>query len=95
MSHPAPGWRQVVRRPSYKPFGYAAWFDLLEDPDAPLQPGRVLRSGRHALPRLWKADEAAGVSHVVLNLKPTRRPASEILAELAEFVLPAFPAHVI
>jgi hypothetical protein len=28
-------------------------------------------------------------------LKPTRRPAGDILEELAEYVLPHFPAHTL
>jgi hypothetical protein len=34
-----------------------------------------------------------GVNHVAFNLKASRRPATEVLQELAEFVLPAFPSN--
>jgi hypothetical protein len=54
-----------------------------------------LRAGRHALIEFWREQEKAGISHVVLNLKPTRRPAGDILEELAEYVLPHFPAHTL
>jgi hypothetical protein len=78
-----------------KPYGYAAWFDLAEDPDTPVQPGRILWAGRNALIEFWHEQERAGISHVVLNMKPTRRPAADILDELAEYVLPHFPAHTL
>lgn len=73
-----------------KPYGYGAFFDLLDDPDAPLQSGRGLRIGRNRLIELWRRQEAEGVAHVALNLKVCRRPAREVLEELAEFVLPEF-----
>jgi hypothetical protein len=35
-----------------------------------------------------------GVNHIAMNLKATRRPAVEVLQELAEHVLPLFPSNV-
>lgn len=75
------------------PYGYATFFDLDKDPDAP--PRRyynVVRIGRHALIERWQAQRALGVSHVALNMKPSQRPAEEVIAEMAEHVLPLFNA---
>ena len=72
-------------------YGYATFFDLDRDPDAP--PGRfrnVVSMGRRALIERWQRDPALGVTHVALNLKPSRRPVPEVLDELAEHVLPLF-----
>lgn len=88
-----PQWQAACAGHGFKPYGYGTWFDLAEDPDEPLQTGRVLRAGRHALIELWKAQEKAGVSHVALSLKQSHRPAEDILEELAEYILPVFPAH--
>jgi alkanesulfonate monooxygenase SsuD/methylene tetrahydromethanopterin reductase-like flavin-dependent oxidoreductase (luciferase family) len=85
-------WRAAVGKAYFKPYGYGALFELLDDREAPLEPGRVLRAGRKALVALWKDQERRGVSHVVLNMKPARRPAAEMIEELAEYVLPEFPA---
>ncbi|CAI1220710.1 hypothetical protein [Serratia ficaria] len=57
--------------------------------------GRGIRTDRNALIALWKRQQAQGVSHVALNLKPLRRPAAEVLAELAEYVLPEFPVGTV
>lgn len=92
MADVVPAWRAAVGKGYFKPYGYGAWFELLDDPEAPLEPGRVLRTGRKALIALWKDQERRGVSHVVLNMKPARRPAAEMIEELAEYVLPEFPA---
>jgi luciferase-type oxidoreductase len=93
MTDVIPQWRRATESATFKPYGYATWFDLAKDPNAPIQPGRILRAGRNALIELWREQQYAGVSHVVLNLKPTRRAAADILDELAEHVLPFFPAH--
>ena len=95
MADILPKWREATAGQPFKPYGYATWFDLAEDPDLPIQPGRILRAGRNALIALWREQEDAGVCHVVLNLKPTRRAVNEILDELAEYILPQFPAHTV
>lgn len=95
MADVVPAWRAAVGADCFKPYGYGAWFELLDNPEAPIEPGGVLRAGRKALIALWKDQERRGVSHVVLNLKPARRPAAEMIEELAEFVLPEFPAEKI
>lgn len=74
-----------------KPYGYAHFFDLLENPDAPiLFSGNYVHGGRNSLIEFWKAQEEAGLSHAVLNPKPTRRPADEMLQEFCEFIIPEF-----
>lgn len=86
-------WRASHEEGWLRPYGYAAFFDLSENPNAPLQyVGNGIRAGRNALITLWRRQQAQGVSHVALNLKPLRRPAAEALEELAEFVLPHFRA---
>jgi len=95
MADILPKWRQATADKPFKPYGYGTWFDLAEDPDLPIQPGRILKGGRHALTALWREQEEAGVNHVVLNMKQTRRPVTEILDELAEFILPQFPTHTV
>jgi luciferase-type oxidoreductase len=86
-------WRAACTPGVFKPYGYGTLFDLDRDPDAPLQPGRVLRAGRHALRELWLRQQEQGVSHVALHFKPQRRPAAEVIDELGEHLLPLFPSH--
>jgi luciferase-type oxidoreductase len=93
MTDVIPQWREACAEHGYKPYGYGCWFDLDPDPDAPLEPGRVLRGGRNALTGLLLAQQEAGVTHVVLNLKQTRRRPEDIFEELGRHVLPLFPAH--
>lgn len=95
MSETLPRWRAANKGRAPKPYGYSTWFDLDENPSAPIEKGPVLRAGRRELVELWQRQQAAGLSHVALNLKPTRRAAAEILDELAEFVLPQFPSHAV
>lgn len=86
-------WRSSHQDHWIKPYGYGTMFDLSEDPHAPLRvTGNGIRAGRNALIELFHQQQQQGVSHVALNLKPLRRPAEEALAELAEYVLPLFPA---
>ncbi len=70
-------------------YGYATFFDLDENPDAPYQRFyNVVRIGRNTLiERLIKHKEL-GVRHIALNLKASRRPADEVIAEMGEHVLP-------
>lgn len=93
MADILPRWREACRGEFFKPYGYGTLFDLVENPDSPVEGGRVLRGGRNALIALWEQQETAGVSHIALNLKQSRRPAIDIIEELAEHVLQRFPAH--
>lgn len=93
MSAAIPQWRAATGDNSFKPYGYSTFFELDENPDAPIEHGSILRSGRNALIEFWQQQEQSGISHVALNLKPTRRETRTILDELAEYVLPHFPSH--
>jgi len=91
-------WRDVVQRETqsdiFKPFAQGLFFDLADDPDHPLM--RIhsgLRVGRNRLIDYLDDLQQLGVNHVAFNLKASRRPATEVLQELAEFVLPAFPSN--
>lgn len=88
-------WRAACPPGVFKPYGYGTMFDLDRDPNAPLQPGRVLRAGRNALRELWLRQQEQGVSHVALHFKPQRRPAAEVIDELGEHMLPLFPSHTL
>jgi len=92
MTDAVPHWREVTASRGFVPFGYGAMFDLDVDANAPLQTGRVLRGGRHALKDFLARQREAGINHVALNLKPTRRPALEVIDELQQHVLAHFTA---
>jgi hypothetical protein len=61
LSAIVPRWRALNPDGPFKPYGYGAMFDLLADANAPLQPGRHLRVGRHALIELLERHQAEGV----------------------------------
>ncbi|AVI84603.1 LLM class oxidoreductase [Pseudomonas syringae pv. tomato] len=86
-------WRESNVQKRFKPYGYATFFDLDDNKDAPMTVGRGISTGRNALIRLWERQREQGVSHVALNLKPLKRPAKEVLQELEEYVLPYFPTR--
>jgi hypothetical protein len=46
--------------------------------------------GRKTLIDRWYKHQEQGVTHVALNLKPSQRPAEDVLDELGEHVLPLF-----
>ena len=52
----------------------------------------MLRGGRNAYIAFLQHAQALGVNHVAMNLKASRRPAREVLEELAQYVLPMFPS---
>lgn len=75
----------------FRPYGYGAMFDLLADPDAPVEfTSFGMRGGRHALIDHWLRQRDEGVNHVALNMKPLRRPYADAVRELADYVLPVF-----
>lgn len=84
-------WRQAGDGEHFKPYGYGTFFHLDENPAAPMRyVGNSFTGGRNALTQLWMLQQEQGVNHVAFNLKPSRRPAKEVLQELSEFVLPHF-----
>jgi len=52
----------------------------------------VLRAGRNGLIALLHEWREAGVNHAALGMQMAKRPAQEIIQELAEEVLPLFPS---
>lgn len=75
----------------FRPYGYGAMFDLLADPDAPLEfRHATMRGGRKALIEHWKRQRDEGVNHVALHMKPLQRPFEDAVAEFAEHVFPEF-----
>jgi luciferase-type oxidoreductase len=90
-----PQWRAAVQRnhgaDAFRPFAQGFFFELDANPDAVLtERGPYLRGGRKAALRHFEAMERLGVSHVALNMKSNRRPVSDVMDELAEFILPRF-----
>lgn len=76
-----------------KPFSQSLYVDLVEDPaERPLPIHLGYRTGRDFLVEHLGRLRDIGVNHVLLNLKYGRRPAPEVLQELAEYVVPEFPA---
>ena len=89
-------WRELVHREAgegvFKPFAQSLPLDLLEGPDAPATPMKFgFRLGRHKLLELLGSLQSIGVNHVIIGLKAGSRPAADVLAELAEHVVPKFP----
>lgn len=84
-------WRQASPEEQFKPYGYGAMFDLSSNPDAPLEFGGGMRGGRNALLDHWQRQRDEGVNHIALNMKPIRRPASDVMDELTAYILPHFP----
>lgn len=71
-------------------YGYATFFDLDSDPNAPYQRFyNVVRIGRNTLIERLKHHRDLGVRHIALNLKASRRPAQDVIQEMGEYVLPS------
>lgn len=71
-------------------FVSAFHLDLADDPHEQVTPRRFgARTGRKHFIDHLHALEYAGVDHLALLLRPSRRPISEVLDELARDVLPA------
>ena len=88
-------WHAAVERQApgtRKPFAQSLYIDLAEAPSTPPRPIHLgYRLGRDALIDLLGALRDIGVNHVILNLKYGRRPAGEVVDQLAREVVPAFP----
>ncbi|MFD2472814.1 LLM class oxidoreductase [Amycolatopsis silviterrae] len=95
LGEKAAGWRALIPGARFKPVATNEWIDLAEDrshPPTPLRGGFVLRTGTDALLDLLGRWRDAGVNHVALGVQHGRRPAAEVVAQLAEEVTPKFPA---
>lgn len=78
----------------FKPFAQGLFLDLDANPGCkPTAIHAGLRIGRNELVNYLYQLQSLGVNHAPFNLKPSRRPADEVLIELSQFVLPHFPSH--
>ncbi len=74
-----------------KPVIVPMHIDLDEDPTAGFEPIRFgARGGAQVIVQYLELLREAGVAHVALNLRPSRRPVEDALAEVAESILPDF-----
>lgn len=88
-------WRSLIPDGGFRPHITNEWLDLVDDanhPRAPMHGGHTLRTGRKGLIALLEAWQAAGVNHAALGIQYSQRPAAEVIQEIAEEVLPLFPA---
>jgi luciferase-type oxidoreductase len=75
----------------YKPVMQSLYIDLLPEADAAPRPMHLgVRIGRNALIALLSRYQAIGIAHTAFNLKCSSRPASSVMDELTEHVLPNF-----
>ncbi|MGA4844538.1 LLM class oxidoreductase [Streptomyces sp. G45] len=95
LGRKAAAWRELIPGGRFKPVATNEWIDLTEDPrtpPTPLRGGFVLRIGTRALVEQLHRWQERGVNHVALGVQHGRRPAAEVVAQLAEDVAPRFPA---
>lgn len=89
-------WRRLTApkgAPGWKPFNQATAIDLLADPKAGASQIHLgLRLGREALLEWLKYWEYLGIDQLMLTFKTSQRPVTEVIEELAEYILPHFPA---
>jgi luciferase-type oxidoreductase len=86
-------WRSLA--PTFKPFAQSLYIDLTEDPNAGPTPIPLgFRAGHRFVTDHFGSLEKIGVNHVGINLKYGRRPAHEVVQDLAENVVPHFPSHL-
>lgn len=89
-------WRRLIPDGGFRPHVTNEWLDLVDDPNHPRTPskgGYTLKTGRNGLIDLLGEWQRAGVNHAALGIQFSKRPAAEVLQELAEYVLPLFPSH--
>lgn len=85
-------WRGLTEE--FKPFTQPLMLDLSERAnEAPKTIEIGFRAGRNFLVDYLSAYQEAGVNHISIGLKGSRRPAPEVIQELGEFVVPKFPVH--
>lgn len=87
-------WRAAVDRAAsgaFRAFGVAMRLDLGEDPDEPAADIPLgYRTGRRGLITVLRDMRESGTHHVTLNITSERRPARDIIEEVAADVLPEF-----
>jgi luciferase-type oxidoreductase len=90
-------WRRALEFPGAeiaKPFIHSLHLQLLEDPRVPAEPIELgIRGGRDAVAQYLLNLEATGVSHLLLHLASTSRPALEVIDELGLEILPYVHAN--
>lgn len=87
------GWRRLTDAAGRGALPYLTQLsvDLDADPDADAMPLRHgFRAGRRFLIAYLRELGEAGVDHVILNLRSSRRPVPEVIGEFGEHILPAF-----
>jgi len=88
-------WRRALDQKApgrFKPFSQSLFIDLAEDADTDASPIFLgYRLGRNRLIEKLATLQRLGVHHVLFNLRHSRRPAAEVVEELAAEVLPHFP----
>ncbi|PSL57917.1 luciferase-type oxidoreductase [Saccharothrix carnea] len=90
------GWHAAVASAGagFKPFAQSLYLDLAEDSSLPPRPIHLgFRCGADWLVNYLEVLRQAGVNHVGLNFKFSRRPVADVLAELGEHVRTHFPPH--
>lgn len=76
---------------NWKPFMQSLYVDLTKDSKATPKPIHLgFKSGTDYLNTHLRTLEAAGVNHVILNLKYGSRPAGDMIEEIGEKVIPYF-----
>nr|AFV52107.1 putative monooxygenase [Streptoalloteichus sp. ATCC 53650] len=91
----AAAWRALIPGGGFKPVATNEWIELVEDPNhppTPLRGGFVLRTGTNGLLDVLHRWQEAGINHAALGVQHGVRPAAEAVAQLAEEVVPHFPA---
>src|SRR5690625_3973961 len=76
----------------FKPFAQTLYIDLAEDPEeGPIMIYLGISSKLKYLINYLNALEAVGVNHVIFNVKVSKLPIADVIAELREDVIPHFP----
>lgn len=85
-------WRGLTEE--FKPFTQPLMIDLSERANEASKTIDIgFRAGRNFIVDYLNAYQEAGVNHISIGLKGSRRPAAEVIQELGEFVVPKFPVH--
>lgn len=97
IKHKISAWRDLIPDGIFKPHMTNEWIELSEDPHfprTPLRGGFILKTGRLGLIELLNEWQAAGVNHAAIGIHFSKRPISDVIDELADEVLPHFPAII-